>query len=78
MGFTKKIRVVVDAWKELKNAAPKMEERVETALTYTTFSYEQWIQIRINNVIKPLNRKNRHRKGVANSAIMLVGEDKAF
>ena len=67
---------------KLKEAAKKVEDGIEEALTYCDFPSEHWTHIRTNNVIKVierLNREIRRRTRVVgtfpdgNSALMLVG-----
>lgn len=61
-----------------KEAAKKIEDGIEEALTYCDFPCEYWTRIRTNNVIERLNREIRRRTKVVgrfpggNSALMLV------
>jgi transposase-like protein len=63
---------------KLKEAAKKVEDGIEEALTYCDFPSEHWTRIRTNNVIERLNREIRRRTRVlgtfpdGNSALMLV------
>ena len=63
---------------KLKEAAKKVEDCIEEALTYCDFPSEHWARIRTNNVIERLNREIRRRTRVVgsfpdgNSALMLV------
>ena len=63
---------------KLKEAAKKVEDGIEEALTYCDFPSEHWTRIRTNNVIKRLNREIRRRTRVVgsfpdgSSALMLV------
>ena len=63
---------------KLKEAAKKVEDGIEEALTYCDFPSEHWTRIRTNNVIERLNREIRRRTRVVgtfpdgNSALMLV------
>ena len=63
---------------KLKEAAEKLEDGIEEALTYCDFPSEHWTHIRINNVIERLNREIRHRTCVVgsfpdgNSVLMLA------
>ena len=81
---SKKAKAVVTELRamKLKEAAKKVEDGIEEALTYCDFPSEHWTHIRTNNVIKVierLNREIRRRTRVAgtfpdgNSALMLVG-----
>ena len=42
---------------KLKEAAKKVEDGIEEALTYCDFPSEHWTRIRTNNVIERLNRE---------------------
>ena len=62
---------------KLKEAAKKVEDRVEETLAYCDFHYEHWTRIRTNNVVERLNReiRRRTRGGTfpdGNSALMRV------
>ena len=63
---------------KLKEAAKKVEDGIEEALTYCGFPSEHWTRIHTNNVIERLNREIRHRTRVVgcfpdgSSALMLV------
>ena len=63
---------------KLKEAAKKVEDSIEEALTYCDFPSEHWTRIRTNNVIERLNREIRRRTRVVasfpdgNSALILV------
>ena len=63
---------------KLKEAAKKVGDGIEEALTYCEFPNEHWTRIRTNNVIEMLNREIRHRTRVVggfpdgNPALMLV------
>ena len=63
---------------KLKEAAKKVEDGIEEALTYYDFPSEHWTRIRTNNVIERLNRELRRRTCVVgtfpdgSSALMLV------
>ena len=63
---------------KLKEAAKKVEDSIEEALTYCDFPSEHWTRIRTNNVIERLNREIRRRPRVVgtfpdgNSALMLA------
>ena len=63
---------------KLKEAAKKVEDGIEEALTYCDFPGEHWTRIRTNKVIERLNRKIRRRMRVVgtfpdgNCALMLV------
>ena len=81
---SKKAKAVVTELRamKLKEAAKKVEDGIEEALTYCDFPSEHWTHIRTNNVInviERLNREIRRRTRVVgtfpdgNSALMLVG-----
>ena len=63
---------------KLQEAAKKVEDGIDKALTYCDFLSEHWSRIRTNNVIERLNREIRRRTRVVgsfpdgNSALMLV------
>lgn len=74
--------VVVQNFREMKfkEITKKVDDSVEETLTYMTFPDENWINIRINNAIKQLNREIRRRTRVVgaisdvNSVLFLVFE----
>ena len=63
---------------KLKEAAKKIEDSAEKALTYCDFLSKHWARIRTNNVIEWLNRETRRRARVVGcfpggeAALMLV------
>lgn len=65
---------------KFKEITKKVDDSVEETLTYMTFPDENWINIRINNAIKQLNREIRRRTRVVgaisdvNSVLFLVFE----
>ncbi len=75
-----KTKAVVEGLRsmKLKEAAKKVEDGIEEALTYCDFPSEHWIRIRTNNAIERLNREICRRTCVVgsfpdgNSALMLV------
>ena len=62
----------------MNEAAKKVEDGIEEALTYCDFPSEHWTRIRTNNMIERLNREIRRRTRVVGSfpdgrsALMLI------
>ena len=75
----KKAKDVVEQLRamKLKEAAKKVEDRIEETLTYMDFPSQHWLKIRTNNVIERMNREIRRRTRVVGtfpdgrSALML-------
>ena len=53
----------------MNEAAKKVEDGIEEALTYCDFPSEHWTRIRTNNVIERLNREIRRRTRVVGLSI---------
>ena len=76
----KKAQDVVEKLRSMRlnEAAKKVEDGIEEALTYIDFPSQHWLKIRTNNVIERMNREIRRRTRVVGtfpdgkSALMLV------